>query len=108
MEFDLQTSLLRALPTFVPVLLFPAMNTHMFSHPLTSKQLDMVRDELKYTVHGPIAKTLACGDIGTSCISKLKFCSKYLTPAFDSGVGAMTEWREIVDIVVQKYDLVLL
>lgn len=59
-----QTSLLRALPTFVPVLLFPAMNTHMYSHPLTSKQLRSVTEELGYQVHGPIAKTLACGDMG--------------------------------------------
>lgn len=61
---SLQTSLLRALPTFVPVLLFPAMNTHMYSHPLTSKQLKSVTEELGYEVHGPIAKTLACGDTG--------------------------------------------
>lgn len=59
-----QTSLLRALPPFVPVLIFPAMNTHMYSHPLTAKQLKSVEDELGYQVHGPVAKTLACGDVG--------------------------------------------
>lgn len=59
-----QTSLLRALPSFVPVLVFPAMNTHMFSHPLTAKQLKMVQEDLGYEVHGPIGKTLACGDVG--------------------------------------------
>lgn len=46
------------------MLLFPAMNTHMYSHPFTAKQLQLVREELKYEVHGPIPKTLACGDIG--------------------------------------------
>ena len=40
------------------------MNTHMYSHPLTAKQLKMVREELGYEVHGPIGKTLACGDVG--------------------------------------------
>jgi phosphopantothenoylcysteine decarboxylase len=60
----MQTSFLRATPSFVPVYLFPAMNTHMYSHPLTAKQLKIVREELGYEVHGPIGKTLACGDVG--------------------------------------------
>ncbi|CEQ39794.1 SPOSA6832_01338 [Sporobolomyces salmonicolor] len=79
-----RTSLLRALPSFVPVHLFPAMNTHMFSHPLTAKQLAFVKAELGYTVHGPIAKTLACGDVG---------------------MGAMTEWSAIVQLVVNECKL---
>ncbi|EMS23623.1 hypothetical protein NBRC10512_000531 [Rhodotorula toruloides] len=79
-----QTSFLRALPTFVPVHLFPAMNTHMYSHPLTAKQLKMVQEELGYKVHGPIGKKLACGDIG---------------------IGAMTEWSDIVQLVVNEYGL---
>lgn len=58
---------MRALPTFVPVYLFPAMNTHMYSHPLTAKQLKVVQDELGYHVRGPIGKTLACGDVGGCC-----------------------------------------
>lgn len=63
-----QTSFLRALPSFVPVHLFPAMNTHMYAHPLTAKQLAVVQDELGYKVHGPVGKKLACGDIGAlSC-----------------------------------------
>ncbi|GAA5876813.1 hypothetical protein JCM1840_002051 [Sporobolomyces johnsonii] len=78
---NILTSLLRALPSFVPVHLFPAMNTHMFSHTLTAKQLAFVADELGYTVHGPIAKTLACGDVG---------------------IGAMTEWSAIVQLVVDE------
>lgn len=36
----------------------------MYSHPMTAKQLRVVQEELGYKVHGPIAKTLACGDIG--------------------------------------------
>lgn len=74
-----QTSLLRALPSFVPVLLFPAMNTHMFTHPLTAKQLQSVQDDLGYEVLGPIAKTLACGDIGEcrDLILWFRECSLY-------------------------------
>ncbi|BGO88899.1 hypothetical protein NBRC10512v2_000844 [Rhodotorula toruloides] len=81
---NILTSFLRALPTFVPVHLFPAMNTHMYSHPLTAKQLKMVQEELGYKVHGPIGKKLACGDIG---------------------IGAMTEWSDIVQLVVNEYGL---
>ncbi|GAA5916208.1 hypothetical protein JCM6882_001109 [Rhodosporidiobolus microsporus] len=81
---NILTSFLRALPTFVPVLLFPAMNTHMHAHPLTAKQLRMVQDELGYRVFGPIGKTLACGDVG---------------------LGAMYEWSDIVKLVVDEYKL---
>ncbi|GAA6008740.1 hypothetical protein JCM11491_003417 [Sporobolomyces phaffii] len=82
---NILTSLLRALPRHVPVTLYPAMNTHMYSHPLTSKQLAFVRDELGYRVEGPVPKKLACGDVG---------------------MGAMTEWSDIVRHVAEEYHLV--
>ncbi|GAA5973369.1 hypothetical protein JCM11641_003096 [Rhodosporidiobolus odoratus] len=81
---NILTSFLRALPTFVPVYLFPAMNTHMYAHPLTAKQLQMVQEELGYKVFGPIGKKLACGDMG---------------------LGAMYEWSDIVKLVVEEYGL---
>ncbi|GAA5870827.1 hypothetical protein JCM16303_001597 [Sporobolomyces ruberrimus] len=81
---NILTSLLRALPSQIPVTLYPAMNTHMFSHPLTSKQLSFCQEELGYKVEGPVPKRLACGDVG---------------------IGAMTEWSEIVDQVVREYKL---
>ncbi|GAA5961600.1 hypothetical protein JCM3765_002643 [Sporobolomyces pararoseus] len=81
---NILTSLLRALPQHVPVTVYPAMNTHMYSHPLTSKQLTFVK-ELGYRVQGPIPKKLACGDVG---------------------IGAMTEWSDIVQQVVNEYKLV--
>ena len=75
---DLQTSMLRALdPASTRVMLFPAMNTHMYRHPLTAAHLDVVK-RLGYEVHGPISKGLACGD---------------------NGIGAMTEWTDIVELV---------
>ncbi|GAA5853456.1 hypothetical protein JCM3766R1_000772 [Sporobolomyces carnicolor] len=81
---NILTSLLRALPRHVPVTIYPAMNTHMYSHPLTARQLSFVRDDLGYRVEGPIPKKLACGDIG---------------------IGAMTEWLAIVQHVVDEYQL---
>ncbi|KAF5315431.1 hypothetical protein D9619_007283 [Psilocybe cf. subviscida] len=79
---NLVTSLLRALAPTTPTFIFPAMNTLMYEHPLTAEHLRIIRDVVGYNVVGPIGKRLACGDIG---------------------MGAMTEWKEIVQIVVDKY-----
>ncbi|KAH9480364.1 putative thymidylate synthase [Psilocybe cubensis] len=81
---NLITSLMRALSPSTPTYLFPAMNTLMYEHPLTAEHLRVVRDVVGYNVVGPIGKHLACGDIG---------------------VGAMTEWKDIVKIVVDRFQL---
>nr|KAJ3423094.1 hypothetical protein HK105_003327 [Polyrhizophydium stewartii] len=47
-----------------PVVVCPAMNTHMWTHPMTAKHLDVLTRDLGYTVVDPVAKTLACGDVG--------------------------------------------
>ncbi|KAF5392513.1 hypothetical protein D9757_002222 [Collybiopsis confluens] len=82
---NLATSLLRALSPTTPTYIFPAMNTLMYEHPLTSEHVRIVREIVRYSVVGPIAKNLACGD---------------------DGLGAMTEWRDIVQIVVERFKLV--
>lgn len=64
-----QTSLLRALAPSTPTFIFPAMNTLMYEHPLTSEHLRIIRDIVKYNVVGPIGKQLACGDIGIEITS---------------------------------------
>ncbi|KAF7792290.1 hypothetical protein EIP86_003326 [Pleurotus ostreatoroseus] len=61
------------------------MNTLMYEHPLTSEHIRIVRDIIGYSVVGPISKGLACGDVG---------------------LGAMTEWRDVVQIVVEKFGLI--
>jgi phosphopantothenoylcysteine decarboxylase len=81
---NLATSLMRALAPTTPTFLFPAMNTLMYEHPLTAKHIRTVKDVIKYNVIGPIGKNLACGDVG---------------------VGAMTEWKDIVQIVVLRFHL---
>ncbi|ODO05448.1 hypothetical protein L198_02141 [Cryptococcus wingfieldii CBS 7118] len=73
---NLATSLLRALSPSTPVVLCPAMNTHMYQHPFTAKHLSTVTQELGYLVSGPQgAGRLACGD---------------------DGPGKMTDWNDIV------------
>ncbi|KAG8697686.1 hypothetical protein FRC08_006377, partial [Ceratobasidium sp. 394] len=81
---NLATSVLRALAPSTPTFVFPAMNTHMYEHPLTARHLAIVQDTIGYTVVGPIGKVLACGDIG---------------------MGAMTEWTDIVELVVSRWSL---
>ncbi|KAL1760173.1 flavoprotein [Schizophyllum commune] len=83
---NLVTSLLRALAPSTPTYIFPAMNTLMYEHPLTAEHLRIVREVVGYEVVGPIGKKLACGDVG---------------------MGAMTEWIDIVKIVVDRFGLVL-
>lgn len=82
---NLLTSFLRALSPATPTVLYPAMNTLMYMHPLTAKQIDIVTRELGYSVQGPIEKKLACGDMGA---------------------GAMVEWSDIVEGVVRRFGLV--
>ncbi|KAK2459638.1 hypothetical protein APHAL10511_008283 [Amanita phalloides] len=81
---NLVTSLLRALAPTTPTYIFPAMNTLMYEHPLTAEHLRTIREVIRYNVVGPIGKNLACGDVG---------------------LGAMTEWRDIVKIVVDTFGL---
>jgi len=57
------------------------MNTLMYDHPLTQKQIKVVQ-EIGIEVNGPISKTLACGD---------------------TGLGAMTEWKDIVGLIVTRF-----
>ncbi len=65
-----------------PVVVCPAMNTCMYKHPITSKQLEVVTKELGFRLVEPVEKVLACGD---------------------KGVGAMAEPVHIANFV---YDLV--
>ncbi|EJC98833.1 flavo protein [Fomitiporia mediterranea MF3/22] len=81
---NLATSVLRALAPTTPTYVFPAMNTFMYEHPLTSEHIRVVKEVLRYEVFGPIGKNLACGDVG---------------------LGAMLEWKDIVNIVVRRFRL---
>ncbi|KZS93546.1 flavo protein [Sistotremastrum niveocremeum HHB9708] len=81
---NLATSLLRALAPTTPTYVFPAMNTMMYEHPLTAEHLRVVQEVIGYKVVGPIGKSLACGDVG---------------------IGAMTDWRDICKLVVERFHL---
>lgn len=73
------------------VVVAPAMNTAMWSHPVTRKHLSILQDEWGveraggwFEVLRPMEKMLACGDTGS---------------------GAMKDWKEIVGIVEERLGL---
>ncbi|XP_042153007.1 phosphopantothenoylcysteine decarboxylase isoform X2 [Oncorhynchus tshawytscha] len=76
---NLLTCVVRAWDTSRPLLFCPAMNTAMWYHPITSRQVDSLK-EFGYVEIPCIAKKLVCGD---------------------QGKGAMAEVSTIVDVVNQ-------
>ena len=63
MTCAVQLSVARAWDHNKPVVVCPAMNTHMWTHPLTSTHLRTLH-KLGYHVVSPVRKTLACKDTG--------------------------------------------
>lgn len=59
---DLLSTILLA--TGAPVLVCPAMNTHMLQHPATQENLAALRQRLAVHVLDPDAGDLACGEVG--------------------------------------------
>ncbi|XP_055766101.1 phosphopantothenoylcysteine decarboxylase [Salvelinus fontinalis] len=76
---NLLTCVVRAWDTRRPLLFCPAMNTAMWHHPITCRQVDSLK-EFGYVEIPCIAKKLVCGD---------------------RGKGAMAEVSTIVDVVNQ-------
>ncbi|ETN36378.1 uncharacterized protein HMPREF1541_08655 [Cyphellophora europaea CBS 101466] len=69
----------------------PAMNTAMWVHPITNKQVEVLEQEWGQREDGwvsvlrPVEKELACGDVGS---------------------GAMMDWRDIVRQIEEHLNLV--
>ncbi|RJE23095.1 Phosphopantothenoylcysteine decarboxylase [Aspergillus sclerotialis] len=66
------------------ILAAPSMNSMMWIHPLTAKQLGVLRDWDWFEVLSPQVKTLACGD---------------------TGQGGMCDWNEIVAVIEKRLGL---
>ncbi|KAF4540226.1 Phosphopantothenoylcysteine decarboxylase [Lasiodiplodia theobromae] len=72
------------------IIVAPAMNTAMWEHPVTSKQIRVLEEEWGIANGGwvevlrPIEKTIACGDTGS---------------------GGMKEWKEIVGVIEERMEL---
>lgn len=79
---NLVTSVIRSWNPAVPILIAPAMNTHMYTNPMTKRHLTIIREDFPW-VHTlkPIEKVLVCGDIG---------------------MGGMREWTDIVAHLIKQ------
>lgn len=61
---DLLSTTICATPLSTPILLCPAMNTHMWTAPMTQRNLELVQSTQRYHFEMPVSKRLACGDVG--------------------------------------------
>jgi len=63
---DLLSTTYLALPRATPLVLAPAMNTRMWTHPAVRRNLETMRGEMgvSYRQVGPVDKLLACGEEG--------------------------------------------
>lgn len=52
------------LATSAPVMVAPAMNTKMWDHPTTQKNIKFLEQELNYEIIDPASGELACGHVG--------------------------------------------
>ncbi|KAL2073737.1 hypothetical protein VTL71DRAFT_11063 [Oculimacula yallundae] len=76
------------------IIVAPAMNTAMWRHPITTRQIRVLEEEWGVKADGegegwfevlrPMEKELACGDVGD---------------------GAMKDWREIVRVIEERLEL---
>lgn len=67
---NLLTSTVRAWDIARPLVFCPAMNTHMYNHPLTFKHTAILK-ELGYIEVCVVSKRLACGDVGPGAMAEL-------------------------------------
>ncbi|PVU86521.1 hypothetical protein BB560_006690 [Smittium megazygosporum] len=79
---NLLLCILRAWDFSKPALLAPAMNTFMWSHPITNSQLLELKS-LSFQIIDPITKTLACGDHGNGALADPSEIAKLVFLAFD-------------------------
>jgi phosphopantothenoylcysteine decarboxylase/phosphopantothenate--cysteine ligase len=79
---DLLSTTLLALPASTPVVIAPAMNTRMWQHPATQRNLATLRRDLgdRLAVAEPQSRVLACGE---------------------EGVGAMAEPSTVFDLLLE-------
>lgn len=79
---NLLTSLFRVWNPEVPIILAPAMNTHMYTNPITKMHFNILKQSFPFVeILKPVEKVLVCGDIG---------------------MGGMREWTDIVQVLVRR------
>ncbi|XP_078572970.1 phosphopantothenoylcysteine decarboxylase-like [Branchiostoma floridae x Branchiostoma japonicum] len=67
---NLLTCVVRCWDLTKPLLFCPAMNTHMWNHPLTQRHIDVLKG-FGYIEVPCVEKTLACGDTGLGAMAEV-------------------------------------
>lgn len=79
---NIVTATALALPTATPKLLAPAMNTNMYLHPATQKNLARLHD-YGYQMVSPRESLLACGDQGVGALAEIPTILKRVKEVLD-------------------------
>jgi len=67
---DAVSTLTLAVPVTTPIIVAPAMNTHMWDNPVVQRNLKWLVDLERFTVIEPVNKRLACGDHGVGALAQ--------------------------------------
>jgi phosphopantothenoylcysteine decarboxylase/phosphopantothenate--cysteine ligase len=87
---DLASATLLALEKRVPIMVAPAMNREMWSHPATRRNVRELVElhEGRLRVLEPVDKELACGEVGTGGLPEPAAIAKQLLALASGGRGA--------------------
>ncbi|KAL1915708.1 uncharacterized protein VTP21DRAFT_6467 [Calcarisporiella thermophila] len=88
---NLLTCIIRAWDITRPIVIAPAMNTNMWSHPFTARHLNILTKEFGYHVVQPVSKKLACGDVGVGGMADPLVIVNTAKAVLDSSVGKCTK-----------------
>lgn len=72
---NLLCSIVRAWDLQRPLLVAPAMNTFMWTHPLTGEHLEKIRS-IGYHIVEPVEKKLICGDTGMGAMAPVEYIAQ--------------------------------
>lgn len=77
---DIVTSVALALPPGKLKFIAPAMNTNMYTNPLTTKNIDILKS-VGYNVIYPKKSLLACGDFGEGALAEIETIARTIDQA---------------------------
>ncbi|WP_318173819.1 flavoprotein, partial [Streptococcus pneumoniae] len=79
---NMVTSTALALPSHIPKLIAPAMNTKMYDHPVTQNNLKTL-ETYGYQLIAPKESLLACGDHGRGALADLTIILERIKETID-------------------------
>lgn len=91
---DPLTTTVLAVPSRTPVVVAPAMNTEMWNHPATQRNLRWLDELGRYHRVSPVEKRLACGDVGVGGLADpadiLAMCESLVPSPLPTALGVTT------------------